>query len=125
MAFDYASLATTAAELIAEFGQSLSIRAAASGGTYDPVTGETTPGGPDVETAFNGVPLNITEEYATEVGTQNIRVRDQLVYAEPGMPRPTMSDLVQIGTEWWQIVNIVEIAPGGLPLLYILQVRPT
>lgn len=36
---------------------------------------------------------------------------------------PTLKDRVRVGAEIWSILSIVPIAPSGVDLLYILQVR--
>lgn len=121
---DSAALAETATRLIRENGRELLLRRAAGGGVYDPVTGENTPGGPDADTPFSGVPLNITQEYTEAVGAQNVTARDQLIYMEPSVIEPKMDDAVVIDSEVWQVMSVQKIAPQGTPILFILQVRP-
>ena len=121
--FDYAEIARDAKELLTEFGETLQIRSAAPGGTYDTVEDSTVPGGADIDTDFVGVVLAVDQDYSNAVGTENIHERDQLVLMEPGVVVPHLSDTVLIRGVRWQVVNIIEHNPAGTPVLYILQVR--
>lgn len=140
--FDYSEFAETAIELIREFGQQIILSRSvsenppadppAAGGVYDPITGithypATGESDPTVEQTypFHGVTLGMTEEYTQAVGAQNVQLRDTLIYMEPNIVKPRMSDTVVFtSTEVWQIVNILTVSPAGVDVLYILQVRP-
>lgn len=139
--FDYTELKTDAQEMIREFGQMMVLSRtvadpdappAGPDGDYDPVTGITynpTTGVNDPtlqeDTPFYGVAIAPTEEYTQSVGAQNVQLRDMLIYMEPGVIEPRLSDAVVFSSdEVWQIVNKVEVSPSGDDVLYILQVRP-
>lgn len=123
-AIDYAGLAQVATDLVRDAGRALILRSASPTDTYDPVTGTTTLIGTGTETPFNGVTLSIDEKYAQTIGTENIQLRDELVYMEPSVVVPRLEDEVLIDGNPWEVVHVSRIAPNGIPLLYILQVRP-
>ena len=82
-------------------------------------TGATDPTERDVQ----GLTLDITEEYSTSVGGNNIQSRDQLIYLTPDSA-PTLKDKIVFDGGAWQIVNLVTVKPALTPVLYVLQVRP-
>lgn len=129
MSFDYAELAKSATDLITEFGVQMVLRSVSAEDVYDPITGETTPGpGGATDTPFMGVKLAPTTEYTQSLADGSVQARDMLIYMEPGIKYPRLDDTVVIEDasviEIWQIVNVQEIKPATVPLLYILQVRP-
>lgn len=120
----YAEMAATATEMIAEFGTTLILRSLADGETYDPVTGETVPGGDPIDTPFKGVKMNPTEEYALSMNQGTVQARDMLVLMEPTVRVPEMDDSIVIDGEEWQVVNIRVEKPADVPLYFLVQVRP-
>jgi hypothetical protein len=124
MSIDYAELAVVATGLIKEAGMTMTLVSTDGADVYDPVTDVTTPAGPGAETPFMGVLLNIDSKYAQKVGTENIQLRDMLVYMEPSVVAPKMEDSIRIDGETMDIVNVERVAPAGIAVLYILQVRP-
>ena len=128
MIFDYDEIAVEATELIKEFGTQMILSGTAEAPVYDPVTGfETDPGDPLI-TPFFGVKVAPTVEYSQSIPDGSVQARDMLIYAEPGIPYPNRQDTITINTrgaiEVWQIVNVQEITPADVPVLYIIQVRP-
>ena len=123
MSFDYATLQKDVQDMLEEFGTSMVLSGAAEGGTYDPVTGETTPGGDAVLTPFIGVKMGLTQEYTQSVGAGNVQARDMLIMAGPDI-NPKLDQTVIYRNEVWQIVNIVAEEPADTPIMYTLQVRP-
>jgi len=123
-AIDYAAIAAEATQVIKDAGSVLTLVSTDGTDVYDPVTGTSTPADPGAETPFNGVMLNIDQKYAQTIGTQNIELQDQLIYMEPSVAVPTIGDKVLIAGETWAVVNVVVISPAGIPVLFILQVRP-
>lgn len=119
MAF-YEEMAALALELIAEFGQPVTLRDIQPG-EYDPDN----PGGGDViiEQTAQGIMLDFTGlEFQSD--TLIVRGDKKLKVAALGMawkPKPQIEADVQGRT--WTVINFKEINPAGTPLLYELQVR--
>ena len=126
---DYADLAVTATELIKEFGTQMILRSNSVEDSYDPIEGEVTPGASGAtDTPIFGVKLTPTVEYAQSMADGAVQSRDMLIYMEPSVRYPELDDMIVIEDatviETWQIVNVQEIKPATVPVLYILQVRP-
>jgi len=123
-AFDYAELAATAQELLAEFGLAVSLRRDLPGGEYDPEVGVTPPGVLEAE----GVGVLIGYEQAAVNGTSVLQ-GDQQVYLGAGqadgtaMLQPEPQDVLAFGAAEWRVVQAEAIAPAGVPVLFIVQVR--
>jgi hypothetical protein len=113
----YSDLATTAKELLAEFGQVITITRKA-GNTYDPVTGITTAG-----TATDYLPKGILKQYKSHLidGTRILATDRELVIDDT--VEPMMTDTIKIGGESWTPIIIGESNPAGTTLVYKIQVR--
>lgn len=123
MSFDYLGFQSVPREMIEEFGRLLTLRSASVGDVYDDVLGVTVPGGAPTLRDFTGVVMAPTVEYTQSVGGLGVQVRDMLVLMGPDI-EPLMTDVILIDDEPWQIINIRAEAPGGVPLMYTVQVRP-
>ena len=119
MSFDYADMAATAAELLAEFGATVTVTRATPG-AYDPDTGTTGAGTSQTWTP-SGVKLNYS---AHEINGTLILASDQRVYmsAVSGMD-PNAGDTVTLGAEVWRVVASRTLAPAGLAVLLDVQCR--
>lgn len=121
MAF-YEEMAVMALELITEFGQPVTFRDTVKG-VYDPSTGKT---GPDtvIERTGQGILLDFTgQEFQNN---SLIKTGDKkLKIAASGLSSPPtlLSKVVIQGKPWSIIPPLKEINPGGISLLYELQVR--
>lgn len=129
MTMDYTELAVTATEMIKEFGTGMILRSSSSEDVYDPITGETTPGpGGPTDTPIFGVKAAPTTEYTQSMADGSVQATDMLIYMEPSVRYPSLEDTIVIEDnaviETWQVVNVQEIKPATVPLLYIVQVRP-
>lgn len=119
MAF-YDEMAALALELIAEFGQPVTLRDIHPG-EYDPDN----PGSGEVilEQTAQGILLDFTGlEFQND--TLIVRGDKKLKLAALGMgwkPRPLIKADVQGKT--WTVINFKEVNPAGTPILYELQVR--
>jgi hypothetical protein len=113
----YAGLATTARNLLAKYGQVISITRKA-GNTYDPVTGITTAG-----TATDYLPKGILKQYKSHLidGTRILATDRELVIDDT--VEPLMTDTIKISGESWTPIIIGESNPAGTPLVYKIQVR--
>lgn len=118
--FDYARLARTAQRLIDRFGKVEKITG------YVDVPNVDQPNRPGTRTLIdqdtNCVFLDID---AKHVDGTLIRSGDMKVLASPmGMTLdPQMTGTITRGDEIWSIVSIKELNPGGMKLLYTIQVR--
>lgn len=119
MAF-YDEMAVLALDLIAEFGQPVTLRDTQPA-EYDPDN----PGGGDVviEQAAQGIMLDYTgQEFQNNTLIQ--RGDKKLKVAALGLewkPKPLVQAEVQ--GKAWTVINFNEINPAGTPLVYELQVR--
>lgn len=121
---DSASLAATAARLIANNGREvILVRGSAPGPDYDPIVGEAPMPSVPTETTARAVVMNISSAYATKVGAENIGLQDRLLLMSAN-PEPNMEDAVRFDDHTWQIVRIEEVAPDGTSIVFTVQVRP-
>lgn len=123
MSFDYQPLLDTVKKLLSKFGVEMTLNSPGTGGTFDPVTELETGGTAPSSQTFIGVRLSPTKEYVDAAGQQSIQAQDMLIYMEGGIT-PTMSDsVVDERGKNWEIVNIEELRPGDVTLMFTLQVR--
>jgi len=114
----YASLAATAKRLIDSKGQSVVLDRTIDG-LADPVTGVVT-GGAQYDKATKGILLDYNSDEID--GTLILRTDKKLVI--DASIRPMKSDRPKLGGEYvGAIVNIKEVSPAGVPIVYFLQVR--
>lgn len=124
MSFDYNPLAVVSADTIEEFGAEIMLNKASGDSVIDPVTDIETPGAPGTSYTIKGLILDPDEEYIASVGGENIQAEDQLVYIGPAVEPETTDTVTMDGGDIWQVVHITKLAPGGVPLMYTIQVRP-
>jgi len=119
--FDYAGLADTAAELLDEFGMSMTLaRASSSSPTYDTATGVATPVSP-VSYTVTGAKFDYA---AREIDGTLIQAGDQRVYlSTTGAVLPLPGDTLTIGSAVFRVMRAGSISPAGTDLLYDVQVR--
>ena len=113
----YTDMAAVANDLLAEFGAPV-ILLRTTPGTFDPVT-ETETGATTAELTTTG----IQKSYKAELidGTR-IKHGDKL-YVLDDTQVPDLTDKLNVGSEYWSIVNIDEKNPAGTALVYLVQVR--
>lgn len=123
--FDYAELAGTALELLEEFGQAVTIQAAALSPEYDPATG-TVAGG--LLTSYTGT--GAVFDYATrDIDGTQVQAGDQrlllAVTCTDGtdMPEPVAGNLAVLGSTTWRVMNSRPLAPGGVTVVHEVQLR--
>lgn len=120
----YNNLAATAARLITKFGAVGTIKRT-TGGSVDPVTGDTTAG-----TTVTYSPNTIVQRYSDEIiGSSprsgiatNILASDRLIILDDTI-EPLTTDTITIRGENWKIISITESRPAGVPLVYFVQAR--
>jgi len=113
----YFRMAETAKRLIDRFGQTVEIKRE-TGEVIDPVTGQVSPG---TEESF--YPSGVLRPYRKSLidGTR-IQAND-LELVLDNTVNPITSDEPKINGEYFTVVNVSSIAPGGTPLIYNVQVR--
>lgn len=115
----YANLAATAARLLAQFGQEVTLQPSAAA-TYDPASSvATAAAGADV--ARHGAIFDFGKGVTTVRGNL-VQTTDRQLYLEPGVA-PELSDTVLVGGEAFAIVSVGELNPGGTSVLYDLHLR--
>jgi hypothetical protein len=92
-----------------------------SGGTYDPVTGETTGGTPDQ--TFTGLGM-VAGYQAEDIDGTRVIQGDQIVYAEAvNLVRTEPGEPIIVDGRNCTAISLEVVAPGGEDILYIIQVR--
>ena len=119
MSYDYSSVVSTAKRLIQKYGALATFTLPSEGGGTDPVTGEYTEPTSETVTAF-GV---ITNYSSALVDGSIIQKGDNrlLVEAEKTIPQTVQS--VTIGGTTYQVITVQRISPGGVDIMYQIQVR--
>jgi len=120
MSFDYDEIASTADELLAEFGQSC-VLTSITDGAYDPETGEagtsTTPH-PATAAVF-AYPQRFVDGTLILTGDKRALVSPVGLTVDP-KPGDTLTDTA---SAVFQVIDAKPIAPAGVAVLWILQVR--
>ena len=119
MSFNYKQIRSLAGRQISMFGQDMILRRVS--GEYDPTSGFVTDG-PVKDHKVKGI---LTKDVTVKRLKGSVLEEDRwiLLEAESLTAAPSGNDLMLVGSETWSIVHIVEVNPGGVPLLYMLQVR--
>ena len=121
----YTDLRSTADTLLRDKGQAMTLTQIAAG-AYDPDTGTSTP--TEAEHPVRGAVFDYSERTiagsATADGTL-IQAGDRkvLLSAQGLTVVPAPGWKLTIGAVVWQIVNVKTSDPGGVAVLYTLQVR--
>lgn len=118
MSYDYSRLVATAKRLLEKFAQDMTLQAASTPG-YDPSTGGTS--GSQISETKPGV-IFPYKNGITAMQESLILTGDQQVFILLDNP-PKPTDKLQVGSRQYSIVNVKAIEPGGVTVLYELQVR--
>ncbi len=114
--FNYGRAKATADRMIAKFGQTVTLRQpTTSGPAYDPTTSFT-----DHEAS------GVLESYtASEIDGTRIRATDKKLMLAKGALSvgPGLDYIVLIGGEAHNVVSIDVLSPGGVVVMWTLQVR--
>jgi hypothetical protein len=114
--FNYTGLASTATRLINKFGGDVTLRIKTEG-TYNPITGANTDTFAD--TVVQGVKLNFVN---SDIDGTLIRTGDVKVLID-GLFALTKDDKIIIGTDQYEIIKPMPLAPGDTRLVTTLQCR--
>nr|WP_295383549.1 hypothetical protein [Pseudoxanthomonas sp.] len=114
----YTELATVADELLAELGQSVTIRHRTAG-AYDPATGSVTVTTSD-EAGYGAV-----FDYDTKHidGTMIVRGDKYVLLSPVGITAPDTDDRLIIGGVDYAVIGIKTEAPAGTAVLHTVQIR--
>lgn len=114
----YAELASTATELLAEFGMPVTIvRKGAP--VYNADTGKSTAS----EAVDEGVGLELDYEH-NELNNLVLSTDRKIMVAPEGITgMPKKGDRITVGTTTYGIENVKRTAPGGIVVLYEIQAR--
>lgn len=114
----YADLSSDAAELLEEFGQPVTLTHKGAS-TYDEATATAT----TAQTTYQA--HGVTVDYAErDIDGTKIKRGDQRVYmSAPGVAAPVSDDTMTIGGKAFKVINSSPLAPGGVNVLYDVQVR--
>lgn len=113
----YNRLAGTASKLLGKFGGVVSV-VRNTGGSVNPITGAIVPGANTTLTA-----KGLISEFADNLidGTR-ILASDRLLIIDNTF-EPLMTDKPTVGGQNWTIVNIKQVKPYAVGVVYFLQVR--
>ena len=130
----YSDLAETAADLLEEFGQSVtllhypSVPAGGYSPTYDTGTGEVSPG-TSVDYTVDAVVLSATAGKIRSFGLsldENSRLESMrfvLMAADGLAVKPSTQDQIYFDSEWWTVKGVTETNPAGTALIYGIGVQ--
>lgn len=110
----------TAASLLSQYGTPMSLRRETPG-TYNPTTGQVAAG-----STTDYVCYGVIDNYTLrDLQNSVIQTGDKRIYMTAGatIPEPKPGDTVVMGSTSWTVIDCVSLAPGGVAVLYTLQVR--
>lgn len=119
MTFDYASIATAAAEILAKFGADGTLTRKAAG-TYNPATGAATPS--ETTTAVTACVFPYGDRFIDGT-TITTRDRQAFIAAGSGVTEPREGDLFEWGAELFTVQRVKNLGPARTMVLYEAQVR--
>lgn len=123
MAFDYSASAATAAALLDNFGQTVTLTRTTEP-AYDPITGAYTPGGTTTASAKAALfDYTLQESGAQFADGSVIRVGDKKILIQSGLAfaPDEMTTVTDASGVAWKIDNVRVLAPAGTPVLYIAR----
>lgn len=115
MPFNYTASAGTAAALLDNFGQSVTLSRIVPGG-YDPATGETTPDTTQTQTIKAAILPFKDGDYLN--GLVNAGDRRALIAPNVDWAPDATTKLTEAGGAVWQLENVAAVAPAGTTVLF-------
>lgn len=109
----------TVSKLITQYGQAMKLKVP-SAGTFNATTGGFTAG---AESSY--ATIGVTDNFLkAEKGGSNVKTKKQKVYLSPAdiAVEPTTSHRIEVGGVEYDIVAVKPINPGGVTVLYELDV---
>lgn len=128
MAFNYARAADTAARLLAQFGQSVTLTRTVAGG-YDPATGVTSPDVTQTQVATavmleasQGVVESFDVRFEADTLIES-NLRSVIIAAEGLAWAPKPADKLVVAGETWTVIGMTPTNPAGVPVIYRVTVK--
>jgi hypothetical protein len=119
MAFNYAELASIAAEIISEFGGPAQLIRKDTSGTYDPTTGKMSETSVTQGTVAVVFPID-----RKLINGTTVLASDETAYISTvGVTEPKATDTLTLNGQTYTIMSVAWIAPAGLAVLGELIVR--
>lgn len=123
MTYDYTEDAETAAELLEEFGQEVTL-ISQTVGAYSPATGSAAV--TTSEQTVNAVSLDYSSRdidgSLIKVGDKRLLVAPKTTYGDD-LVAPSVDDTVTVGSTIWTLKNIKTLSPAGTVVLYDCAIR--
>lgn len=116
----YGDLADTVTELLSEFGDVAAIVRHATDSAYDPATGETSTGTVSTDTACVAAVFDYPDKL---IDGSLIQVGDRQALVNVTGLDPLVTDKFSWQGDLYSIVNVKQLAPAGVDVMYELQVR--
>ena len=114
----YSETAADATEAIREFGQAVAITHYTAG-VYDPATGSVS----NTETLQNGTAVELDYNVSEIDGVLIQRGDKKLLVSVSGIVAIEPNDTCSLGAALYIVKNVKPLSPGGIVLLYEVQVR--
>lgn len=128
----YPHLAATSLRLLKKYGQPVVLRRYSQGGSdYNPSTGRAAPKGANGSNDMTrfAVPTDapgkrVGQQYGATIEANSlIQDTDRWMYMDANGPKPTQQDHIIYQQTNFSIIDVQEINPGGIPLLYLIVIR--
>lgn len=121
MAFNYSAARGTASRLIQQFGASVNFNRI-SGGTFDPVAGQTTGESTSTE-SVNAVSLPVSSSrslFDARTFEDLVSTESRFFYAEAasGGYEPQPGDLIEFDSKIWEVAGVTPLNPTGAMAVY-------
>jgi hypothetical protein len=128
----YDKLALTASRLLAKYGTTVILRQLSQGSAdYDPNSGGAVPDGMDGTTDTNRKALVLDQpgsQISQRFGSNNqantlISQGEKWLYIDTKGAAPTLQDKLIVKNIEYTIIDVQEMGPGGIAILYMVVVR--
>ena len=116
---DYSRPKATADRLIKKFGQAVTLTLAGNAGGYDDYGNPVTPT-PPVNITGDGVKLDFEQDEID--GTAIVASDAKLLLGSPS-GTPVIGMTLPLGGLTWRVQNLWPLEPGGVNVMYTLQLR--
>lgn len=114
----YESLGSTASALIGSKGLAATLIKVTEG-AYDPATSSSAPA--TVSLAANVAVFDYKDR---DIDGERVQRGDRRVLMSPDVQQaPEVGDKVNIQSVVYQVIDVITVSPGGIPVLYKIQVR--
>lgn len=128
----YGKSAATAQRLLTKFGMTVILRQLSTGSAdYDPKTGGAVPEGQDGSTDTNRKAIvldqpgsQISQRFGNTLQNNSlVQQGEKWLYMDANGVAPALQDKLIFGGIEYAIIDVQELAPAGIPVLYMVVVR--